>query len=135
MEPPYGKEERMTIRIEPHYRLRVLPNVGVIETDDALLLLVELENTRTETVSAANLVAVAYREDGTICGVEDSTSFATIRENERKAVKIRLELDAKSVDLLRLYAETEFDDDDPVGTASEEPPGFMQKYFRQRTDQ
>jgi hypothetical protein len=124
----------VTIQIEPHYRLQILPNVGGVVKEDSLEVYAELRGTGTDTISAANLVVVAYREDGTLCGVEESLSYLTLRAGECKAVKVRLEVEPAIIAGLRLYAETEFDEDDPCVTdpALAEPPRFMSEYFQRK---
>lgn len=118
----------MNIRLDPHYRVTILPNVGWTAGDTSLTVFAEVENSHPETVTSATIVAVAYRDDGSICGVEEGGSYMTLREGERKAVKMVLEVDPAVVESVRLYAETEFDDDDPVVA----PPQFMQNYFEER---
>lgn len=126
----------MTIRIEPHFRVQILPNVGAAEKDGGLLLFAEIANTSEEVISSANLVAVAYTADGTLCGVEESNTYLTLHESERKALKLRLDVDPTLVDSIRIYAETEYDEEDPyeVDPTLAEPPTFMRDYFRQRTE-
>lgn len=121
----------MTIQIEPHYRLQILPNVGGVVKEDGIDVYAEVRNTAAETVTSANVVAVGYTSDGTLCAVEESSSYLTLREGETKAVKVHLDTDAKTLASLRLYAETEFDDDDPGAVSPElaEPPTFMLDYF------
>lgn len=125
----------MTIRIEPHYRVHILPNVGAAEKDEGLVLFAELENISADTINSTNLVAVAYTADGTLCAVEESSSYLTLHEGERKALKIRLDVDPATVDSVRLYAETEYDEDDPYNADNTlaEPPTFMRDYFHRRT--
>ncbi|HEY3267404.1 MAG TPA: hypothetical protein VGM37_10785 [Armatimonadota bacterium] len=124
----------MTIRIEPHFRVQILPNVGAADKDGGLWLFVEVENSSEETVSSLNLVAAAYTADGTICAVDESSSYLTIRSGERKALRLRIDAEPTSVDSIRLYAETEFDEDDPyhVDDTLAEPPTFMKDYFHRR---
>ena len=124
----------MTIQIDPHYRLEILPNVGGIARDETLDVYAELRNSTEDTISSANMVVVAYRADGTLCGVEECLSYLTLRSGELKAVKVRLELDPQIVASLRLYGETEFDEEDPraTDTALAEPPTFMSDYFRRK---
>lgn len=101
-----------------------------------MLLFAEIENTSEEVISSANVVAVAYTADGTLCGVEESNSYLTLHEKERKALKLRLEVDPALVDSIRLYAETEYDEEDPYESDGElaDPPTFMRDYFRHRTE-
>jgi hypothetical protein len=126
----------MTIRIEPHYRVQILPSVGAAEKDNGLYIYAEVRNIGEETVQSANVVAVAYTTDGTLCDVEESSAYLTLHEGESKAVKLRMEVDPAIVDSVRLYTETEYDEEDPY-TADEtltEPPTFMRHYFHQRTE-
>lgn len=124
----------MTIQIDPHYRLQILPNVGGVAKEESLEVYAEIRNTSEETISSTNLVVVAYRTDGTLCGVEECLSYLTLRAGECKAVKVRLEIDPSIVSGLRLYAETEFDEDDPRVTDPNlaEPPTFMSDYFQRK---
>lgn len=124
----------MTIQIDPHFRVRVLPNVGFRRKDDALEVYAELENIRKEVIGSANLAAVAYDSDGTLCGFEESFSGLVLHEGERKAVKLVMELTPDQVEVLRLYVQTEYDEDDPHADAIEDPPDFMQRYLRSRTE-
>jgi hypothetical protein len=122
----------LTFKIEPHFRINILPNVGVIERDNRLTVLAEVENNRQETITSVNVVAVAYDAEGTLCWVEDGETFLTLHEGERKAVKIRMDADADKISAVRIYAETEFDEEDPFVTEPTlmEPPSFMDQYFR-----
>lgn len=124
----------MTIQIEPHFRLQILPNVGGIAREETLEVYAEIRNTTSDTVSSANVVVVAYREDGVLCGVEECLSYLTLRAGECKAVKIRIEVDPQIVSSMRLYGETEFDEDDPrvTDSALAEPPTFMSEYFERK---
>jgi hypothetical protein len=124
----------MTIQIDPHYRLQILPNVGGVAKEESLEVYAELRNTSEETISSTNLVVVAYRVDGTLCGVEECLSYLTLRPGECKAVKVRLDIDPNIVSGLRLYAETEFDEDDPRVTDPKlaDPPTFMSEYFQRK---
>lgn len=126
----------MTIRIEPHYRVQILPNVGAAEKDNGLYLYAEIRNIGEETVQSANVVAVAYTADGTLCDVEESNAYLTLHEGESKAVKLRMDVDPAIVDSVRLYTETEYDEEDPFTTEEVlvEPPSFMLQYFHQRAD-
>lgn len=126
----------MTIRIEPHYRVQILPNVGAAEKDNGLYLYAEIRNIGEETVQSANVVAVAYTADGTLCDVEESNAYLTLHEGESKAVKLRMDVDPAIVDSVRLYTETEYDEEDPYTTEETlvEPPGFMLQYFHQRAE-
>lgn len=118
----------MNIRLDPHYRVNILPNVGWTAGDASLTVFAEVENNQADTVTSATIVAVAYKADGSLCAVEEGGSYMTLREGERKAVKMVLEADPALVADIRLYAETEFDDDDPVVA----PPQFMQNYFEEK---
>jgi hypothetical protein len=126
----------MTIRIEPHYRVQILPNVGAAEKDNGLYLYAEVRNIGEETVQSANVVAVAYTVDGTLCDVEESNAYLTLHEGESKAVKLRMDVDPALVDSVRLYTETEYDEEDPYNSEDTltEPPSFMQSYFHQRME-
>lgn len=126
----------MTIRIEPHFRVHILPNVGAAEKEGGMLLFAEIENTSEEVISSANVVAVAYTTDGTLCGVEESNTYLTLHEGERKALKLRLDVEPALVEAIRLYAETEYDEEDPYESdaALADPPTFMKDYFRHRAE-
>ena len=73
----------MNVRTDPHYRVNILPNVGVTAGEASLTVFAEVENVHPETVTSATVVAVAYCEDGSLCAVEECGSFLTLREGER----------------------------------------------------